>query len=92
MYVLVSSQGVPLLVKYDSTISYLPVFHTDSEAIEASCNLVKSASPAVQKTGDAYYVRLFEWELFKDWQLKMDKQNIMLFMYPMSPKDYGAKS
>lgn len=91
MYLLVNSEGIPLLVKYDSTISYLPVFRTVENAMEASQNLMKGASSAVQKTDGAYSSRLLEWDFFKDWQEKLDQKNIMLFLYPMSPKDFGAE-
>ena len=91
MYLLVNSKGIPVFVKYDSAISYMPVFQIEKNAAEAAKNLMNGAIEAIRNTTDEYSIRIFDWGFFKEWQARLDQQHIMLFVYPMSPKDYGSK-
>ena len=68
LYVLADEKNSPLLVKYDSSASYLPVFETELSAREAMVNLKKGASSSVCNPTANYQCKPFEWCLFKQWQ------------------------
>jgi len=92
LYVLADEKNSPLLVKYDSSASYLPVFETELSAREAMVNLKKGASSSVCNPTANYQCKPFEWCLFKQWQENSNRSGYMLFVYPMSPRDYGGSA
>lgn len=90
MFILADGNSMPLLVKFDEHISYMPVFESMSCAREALANLPAATAEHVLKTHGAYRVEKFSWELFRQQYEHHKKLGMMLFVYPMSPADYGC--
>lgn len=90
MFVLVDSNAAPILVKFDDTVSYMPVFESKDAAASAARSLKNPTKDAVQKSEGEYQTREFSWAFFRQWKQTLDKTGIMLFVYPMSPSDYGS--
>jgi len=88
-FALVAENSQPVLVKFDETVSYLPVFETKQEAALAAKNLEATNSSAIQKAS-ALAPQEFTWSAFRQWQQQMKDIGIMLFVYPMSPGEYGS--
>ena len=91
MFVLLDvSTSMPVLVKYDNSVVYLPVFESKSSAEEAARNLARSKSESVVAQNATAHPSEFSWSSFRTWHQQNKKRGIMLFVYPMSPADFGA--
>ena len=90
MFVLVETNAMPLLVKFDDTVSYLPVFESKEAAAFAVRSLKNPTKEAVQKPNGELQTRRFSWADFRHWKETLNKTGTMLFVYPMSPSDYGS--
>lgn len=89
MYSLVNESDVPILVKYDEGISYFPVFQSEENALSALKNLSGSTSSSILRSETEYFPKCFSWAMFQEWKSKLDEHGTMLFLFPMSPSDYG---
>jgi hypothetical protein len=90
MYIIIGNDSMPVLVKFDDLVSYLPVFETKAGAKLAATNLKKGAGEKLQISSGSYTVCEFSWEFFREHQLRMKNNGVTLFIYPMAPSDYGA--
>ena len=91
LYFLADENSMPVLVKYDESVSYLPVFETKEAATIAAKNLTATKSNAISNANHTVNPTPFSWSGFKQSQEHMKQQGHMLFVYPMSPQEYGQK-
>jgi hypothetical protein len=92
MYILANHDGSPVLVKYGDGICYLPVFESKKAAAEAASNLANTSSPSLIKSDERYTPAEFSWSSYRKWRYEHLEHGHTLFVYPMSPQDYGSKS
>lgn len=91
LYFLSDENAMPVLVKYDDSVSYLPVFETKEAAAIAAKNLALTTSSTISGTNRSVIPTPFSWSRFKQSQEHMKQLGHMLFVYPMSPQEYGSK-
>lgn len=91
IWMITDRHGMPVLVKYNEKVSYLPVFESEVAAREAARNLGGTSNQAVNKGSGSYVVLPFEWNEFREFWNRSHGEGIMLFVYPMSKSDYGGK-
>ena len=89
---LVSPLGDPVLVKYGEGVCYLPVFESVGAATEAAKNITNPSAPSVIKTDQKCSPVKFSWSSYRKWRNEHLALGHTLFVYPMSPRDYGSSS